>query len=72
MGRRMRTEGGWTVFFTWCDVNYQQLSITKTKELIVDFRKQVPPLAFVTTRGTVAEVVENYRHLKVHIDSRLY
>ncbi|XP_039896534.1 uncharacterized protein LOC120738979 [Simochromis diagramma] len=50
-------------FVEWCELNHLQLNITKTKELIMDFRKQAPPPNPVTIRGADVEIVEDYRYL---------
>ncbi|KAI3352785.1 hypothetical protein L3Q82_019363 [Scortum barcoo] len=38
-------------FVEWCGLNHLQLSVTKTKELVVDFRKQRTRLNSVAIRG---------------------
>uniref|UniRef100_A0A1A8PFW7 Reverse transcriptase domain-containing protein n=1 Tax=Nothobranchius pienaari TaxID=704102 RepID=A0A1A8PFW7_9TELE len=58
-------------FVEWCERNHLQLNITKTKELIMDFRKQAPPPTPVTIRGADVEIVEDYRYLGVHLDCKL-
>lgn len=47
------------------ELNHLQLNITKTRKLVVDFRKQAPPSII---KGIDVEEVEDYR---VHIDSKL-
>lgn len=43
-----------------CELNHLQLNITKTKELIMDFRKQAPPPNPVTIRGADVDIIEDY------------
>lgn len=58
-------------FVTWCEVNHLYLNVTKTKELVVDFRKRKPPVTPISIRGVDVEVVESYKYLGVHIDNKL-
>lgn len=55
----------------WCNLNHLQLNITKTKEMIVDYRKQASIFHAVTIRGMDIEVVEDYKYLRVYINSKL-
>lgn len=49
-------------------LNRLQLSVTKTKELVVDFRTQ---LKSVTNRGIDMDSLDSYNYLGVHLDSNL-
>lgn len=49
-------------------LNRLQLSVTKTKELVVDFRTQ---LNSVTNRGIDMDSLDSYNYLGVHLDSNL-
>lgn len=49
-------------------LNRLQLSVTKTKELVVDFRTQ---LNSVTNRGIDMGSLDSYNYLGVHLDSNL-
>ncbi len=40
-------------FVTWCELNHLQLSVTKTKELVVDLRRTKVPVTPVTIQGSV-------------------
>lgn len=54
-------------FVDWCERNHLLLNITKTKELVVDFRRgrgKTPPTP-ITIRGTEVEMVSNHRYLGV-------
>jgi len=57
--------------FMECELNHLQLSIAKTKELVVDFRKQPTHPKPVSIRGTEADIVEEYKYLGVHIDNNM-
>ena len=49
--------------------NHLILNTNKTKEMIVDFRRTSSQLNTVSILGE--EAVEDYRDLRVHLDSRL-
>ncbi|KAI3351544.1 hypothetical protein L3Q82_020227 [Scortum barcoo] len=44
---------------------------SKTKELVVDFRKQRTHLNSVAIRGTEVDIVDSYKYLGVHLDNKL-
>ena len=48
-------------FVDWCDQNYLQLNIGKTKEMVIDFRRKVPVYNDVVAKGETVEKVETYR-----------
>ena len=58
-------------FVTWCDDSYLKLNITKTKDMIIDFRTR--PVDHVTTiiKGEAVDQVENFKYLGIVIDSKL-
>ena len=58
-------------FHDWCNQNSLILNISKTKEMMIDFRKRPPPLQPVTIHGTVIETVEEYKYLGTIIDHKL-
>ncbi|KAK3546380.1 hypothetical protein QTP70_026166 [Hemibagrus guttatus] len=58
-------------FVTWCELNHLQLSVGKTKELVVDFRKSRTPVSPLSVHGEKVEIVEDYKYLGVHIDNKL-
>ena len=58
-------------FVQWCRHNHLQLNTTKTKEMVVDFRRSQPPLLPVSIGGVSVEVVNTYKYLGVHLDSKL-
>ena len=47
----MEVEG----FTTWCEDNFLDLNVTKTKELLIDFRKQPPAVSPITIDGEIVE-----------------
>ena len=58
-------------FVGWCDRNYLQLNIGKTKELVVDFRhrKRHPTPVFINREGL--EMRDAYKFLGVHLNNKL-
>uniref|UniRef100_A0A3B3BMJ4 Reverse transcriptase domain-containing protein n=1 Tax=Oryzias melastigma TaxID=30732 RepID=A0A3B3BMJ4_ORYME len=55
----------------WCDINNLLLNTEKTKELIVDFRKNADPHAPIHIKGEVVERVDSFKFLGVHISEDL-
>ena len=56
-------------FVEWCGLNYLQL--TKTKKLVVDFRRQRTRPNPFSINGTEVDIVDEYKYLGVHIDNKL-
>ncbi|XP_053709182.1 mucin-5B-like [Synchiropus splendidus] len=60
-------------FVTWCDSNHLRLNTTKTREMVVDFRRPRPHPQPVTIKGECVEVVHTYKYLGVQKgQSRMY
>ena len=51
--------------------NELTLNVNKTKEIIVDFRKQQREHLPIHINGTVVETVESFKFLGVHITDKL-
>ncbi|KAI3353874.1 hypothetical protein L3Q82_005082 [Scortum barcoo] len=72
--RRRSTKKNIKEFVNWSEHNHLILNTTKTKEVIVDFRKrrrrrdQPTPISI---RGTEVEVVSSHRYLGVQLDEKL-
>ena len=58
-------------FTTWCKDNFLDLNVTKTKELLIDFRKQPPAVSTITIHGEIVERVEKYKYLGIILDNKL-
>ena len=58
-------------FASWCKNHFLQLNVSKTKEMIVDFRKSNFNHEKIFIEGQEVEVVENYKYLGVNINNRL-
>ncbi|CDQ71268.1 unnamed protein product [Oncorhynchus mykiss] len=55
----------------WCQENNLTLNVNKTKEMIVDFRKQQREQPPIHIDGTVVERVESFKFLGEHITDKL-
>ena len=58
-------------FVLWCDNHYLSLNTSKTKEIIVDFRKGNTIHEPLRIHGDVIEQVHEYIHLGTIIDDKL-
>ena len=58
-------------FVKWCEENYLILNVSKTKEMIIDFRRQKStPTPLVINNETV-EIVHTYKYLGFTVDDKL-
>ena len=55
----------------WCQENNHSLNVNKTKEMIVDFRKQQKEHPPIHIEGTAVEKVESFKFICVHITDKL-
>lgn len=58
-------------FVSWCDKNYLDLNLSKTKELIIDFRCDKNPAVDSTIHGKTVERVTSYKYLGTFFDEKL-
>ncbi len=58
-------------FVTWCEQNHLQLNVAKTKELVVDMRRNRAPVSPVSISGVSVDIVEEYKYLGVYLDNKL-
>ena len=58
-------------FARWCRSNHLQLNTSKTKEMMVDFRRKKPHLQPVSIEGVDVEVVRTYKYLGLQLDDKL-
>ena len=58
-------------FVRWCETNHLHLNSTKTKELVVDFRRRKSAPTTISINGETVEVVQDYKYLGVHLDNKL-
>ena len=55
----------------WCQNNNLSLNVTKTKEMIVDYRKRSTEHVPILIDGAVVEQVESFNFLGIHINNKL-
>lgn len=58
-------------FVSWCEDNFLCLNVSKTKELIIDFRRKKHVIDPITIKGETIEQVDSYKYLGITIDSKL-
>jgi hypothetical protein len=58
-------------FVKWCDSNFLDLNVRKTKEMIMDFRKDNNDHDALFVKNENVNIVESYKYLGVFIDSKL-
>lgn len=58
-------------FTRWSRSNHLQLNTSKTKEMVVDFRRKKSHLQPVSINGVDVEVVRTYKYLGLQLDDRL-
>ncbi|KAK3531136.1 hypothetical protein QTP70_012977 [Hemibagrus guttatus] len=58
-------------FVAWFDFNNLHLNTTKTREMVVDFRRPRPQPEPVTINGDCVEFVKVYKYLGVQLDDRM-
>ena len=60
------------MFVTYCDANFLELNVSKTKEMVIDFRttkKHTPDS--VVLKGSDVERVSEYKYLGIVMDDKL-
>ena len=60
-----------TEFVDWCDNSYLDLNVTKTKEMIVDFRRQEHSPENTIIYNNKVEIVSKYKYLGTIFDDKL-
>ena len=55
----------------WCNRNYLELNMTKTKELFINFRRAKVDMDLIISMGQPMEMVVNYKYLGTIIDNKL-
>ena len=58
-------------FTTWCSDNCLEMNVSKTKEMIIDFRSGVHHPNPVNVMGQNIEIVHSYKYLVTIIDDKL-
>jgi hypothetical protein len=60
-----------TDFVNWCDDNFLDMNVTKTKEIVFDFRREKDDVLPSVIHGEAVEIVETYKYLGTVFDSQL-
>ena len=55
----------------WCDDNNLELNVSKTKEMIIDFRKNKPPISALFIKDQEVEQVDSFKFLGIHISNTI-
>ncbi|KAK0148535.1 putative RNA-directed DNA polymerase from transposon BS [Merluccius polli] len=58
-------------FVKWCGENHLQLNVAKTREMVVDFRRNKTLPSPVSIGGTDVDMVDKYKYLAVTLDNKL-
>ena len=58
-------------FVSWCNSHSLQLNVSKTKEMIIDFRKNNSTHNKIFIKDQEVETVENYKYLGININNKL-
>ena len=58
-------------FYIWCKQNFLDLNVLKTKEMLIDFRENPPPVPYLEIDDKIVERVEKYKYLGTVIDGSL-
>ena len=55
----------------WCETNNLFLNVSKTKEMIIDFRRNKTPMLPLTIQNTEVEQIHSFKFLGTHVSSDL-
>ena len=58
-------------FIDWCQTNFLELNVSKTKELVFDFRRSQYVPEHTVINGENVEIVEEYKYMGTVIDKKL-
>ena len=58
-------------FIEWCGLNYLNINVNKTKEMLIDFRKNRAEPAPLVINSMCVERVTEYKYLGIIIDNKL-
>ncbi|XP_077578764.1 uncharacterized protein LOC144200462 [Stigmatopora nigra] len=70
-GNDLEYRGVITAFVDWCRQNHLHINTSKTKEMVVDFRRTPQQTTQVNIQGKDIEIVEYLKYLGVHLNSKL-
>jgi hypothetical protein len=55
----------------WCDRNFLELNVTKTEEMVIDFRRKSDDVHPLVIKGEEVRIVHSYKYLGTVIDDKL-
>ena len=58
-------------FVNHCDANYLELNVSKTKEMVIDFRQTRPDPQPVDIKGSAVATVDTYKYLGIVLNNKL-
>ena len=58
-------------FWDWCDSNFLEMNVSKTKEMIVDFRKTKVDVIASMIHNEPVEIVDSFKYLGTVFDNKL-
>ena len=58
-------------FVDWCDANFLELNVSKTKEMLIDFRKDITTPPPTVINGKEIDRVTSYKYLGITLNSSL-
>ncbi len=58
-------------FTDWCFKSFMCINVSKTKEMLIDFRKHLSVSPPLVTEDQAVELVHNYKYLGTNIDDKL-
>ena len=56
---------------SWCNDNFLCLNVSKTKEMVIDFRRSAPALNPLVIKGEQVKFVHQHKHLGATLDDKL-
>ena len=59
------------MFVNHCDANFLELNMSKTKEMIINFRISCSPPSSIVLKGSKVDRVSSYKYLGIMIDDKL-
>ncbi len=70
-GPESNHESALTDFISWCDCNFLDLNVSKTKELIINFRRKKEITTERIIHNEKVEIVSSYKYLGTFFDDHL-
>lgn len=67
----MECWAGLDSFVMRCEHKHLEISVTKIKEMIVDFRRTRKPVTPVSMQGADVKIVKDYKYLRAHSEKKM-